>query len=41
LKKIYKKEEEKEKKGKEDISKGFILEKNAMPWKLKIVPFKK
>ena len=40
MKKIYKKEEEKEKKGKEDISKGFILEKNAMPWKLKIVPFK-
>jgi hypothetical protein len=31
LKKIYKKEEEKEEKGKEDISKGFILEENAMP----------
>jgi hypothetical protein len=41
LKKIYKKEEEKEKKGQEDVSKGFILEKNAIPWKLKIVPFKK
>jgi hypothetical protein len=40
LKKIYKKEEEKEKKGKEDISKGLIREKHAMPWKLKIVPFK-
>ncbi len=38
---IYKEEEEKEKKGKEDISKGFILEKNAMPWKLKIETFKK
>jgi hypothetical protein len=29
------------KKKKEEISKGFIWDKNTMLWKLKIVPFKK
>jgi hypothetical protein len=37
VEKIYKKEEERKRR----YFKGIILEKNAMPWKLKIVPFKK
>jgi hypothetical protein len=35
------KKRNKKKKGKEDISKGSIQEKNSMLWKLKLVSFKK
>jgi hypothetical protein len=41
VEKIQKKEDEKEKKGKEDIQKESIQEINAGLWKLNLVPFKK